>query len=76
MGANEMTGATVDGSGLMRGQDVRVRVGAEDLGKGKVDDLSDDGSIVWVRFSGASTRRMFIPEDQAQFTVLPPASLR
>lgn len=71
-----MTEMTVDGSALLRGQEVRVRAGAEDLGPGRVDDLTEDGTIVWVVFGGASPRRMFIPEDQARYTVLPPASVR
>lgn len=76
MGTDEMTEPTADGSTLRRGQDVRVQAGDEDLGAGKVDDLTEDGSIVWVIFGGATPRRMFIPEDQARFTVLPPASVR
>jgi hypothetical protein len=76
MGADEMTALTVDGTVLRRGQDVMVRAGAEDLGAGVVDDFTEDGSVVWVIFGGATPRRMFIPEDQAQFTVLPPVSIR
>lgn len=64
------------GRGLLRGQDVHVRANGHDLGTGRVDDLTEDGTIVWVVFGGATTRRMFIPEDQAEFTILPPASAR
>ncbi|ACL42061.1 hypothetical protein Achl_4110 (plasmid) [Pseudarthrobacter chlorophenolicus A6] len=71
-----MTELTVDGSALLRGQEVRVRVGSENLGTGIVDDLSEDGTMVWIIFGGATPRRMFIPEDKAQYTVLPPASVR
>lgn len=71
-----MTELTVDGSALLRGQEVRVSAGSEALGAGKVDDLTEDGSIVWVLFGGASPRRMFIPEDEARYTVLPPVSVR
>lgn len=76
MGADEMTVLTVDGTALRRGQDVMVRAGDEDLGTGVVDDFTEDGSVVWVIFGGATPRRMFIPEDQARFTVLPPVSIR
>lgn len=76
MSTSELTETTVDGSALQRGQEVRVRVGSEDLGAGKVDDLTEDGSIVWVVFGGATPRRMFIPEDEARYTVLAPASVR
>jgi hypothetical protein len=76
MSTDEMTAATVDGSALMRGQEVRVQVGDEALGTGVVDDITEDGSIVWVIFGGAVPRRMFIPEDQARFQVLPPTSMR
>ncbi|GAA4035190.1 hypothetical protein GCM10023063_19480 [Arthrobacter methylotrophus] len=68
---DEMNVLRTGGSALRRGQQVWVRVGAEDLGTGKVDDMTDDGSMVWVVFGGATPRRMFIPEDQAEFTVLP-----
>lgn len=69
-----MTELTVDGSALLRGQEVRVRVGSRNLGAGVVDDLNEDGTMVWVVFGGAMPRRMFIPEDEAQYIVLPPAS--
>lgn len=71
-----MTELAVDGSALLRGQEVLVRVGSEDLGAGIVDDLNEDGTMVWVIFGGATPRRMFIPEDEAQYTVLPPMSVR
>lgn len=73
---SEMTEMTVDGSSLLPGQEVRVRVGSEDLGPGMVDDLNEDGTMVWIIFGGAVPRRMFIPEDEAQYIVLPPASGR
>ena len=76
MGTDEMAALTVERAALRRGQDVRVQTGDEDLGAGRVDDLTEDGSIVWVVFDGAMPRRMFIPEDQARFTVLPPAPIR
>lgn len=71
-----MTGLTVKGSALLRGQEVSVRVGSEDLGTGTVDDFTEDKDIVWVVFGGATRRRMFIAEDQAEFRVLPPVSVR
>lgn len=36
-----------------------------DLGTGVVDDLTEDGSIVWIVFGGAEPRRMFLEEDAA-----------
>jgi hypothetical protein len=71
MNTDEMTEATVDASALWRGQEVRVHARGHDLGTGFVDDLTEDGSIVWIMFGGAEPRRMFIPEDEAQFAVLP-----
>jgi hypothetical protein len=76
MGTDEMTTLNVHGSELLRGQEVMVHVGEEAIGTGVVDDLTEDGSVVWVIFGGAIGRRMFIPEDQARFTVLTPASVR
>jgi hypothetical protein len=76
MGTNEMITLSLDGTALRRGQEVFVRAGSEDLGTGVVDDLTEDGSIVWVIFGGVTPRRMFIPEDQARSTVLPPSSVR
>ncbi|WP_324642379.1 hypothetical protein [Pseudarthrobacter sp. LT1] len=37
-----------------------------DLGHGTVDDLTDDGSIVWIVFGGAEPRRMFLEEGSAR----------
>jgi hypothetical protein len=76
MDADEMTALTVDGAELRRGQEVRVQAGDEALGTGVVDDFTEDGSAIWVIFGGASPRRLFIPEDQARFQVLPPSSVR
>jgi hypothetical protein len=73
---SEITELTVDGSALLRGQEVQVRVGSENLGTGIVDDLNEDGTMVWIVFGGALPRRMFIPEDEAEYTVLPPTSVR
>ncbi|MDP9889514.1 hypothetical protein [Pseudarthrobacter enclensis] len=71
-----MTATTVKGSALWRGQGVRVQAGGHDLGTGVVDDLTEDGSIVWIVFGGAEPRRMFLEEDAARYTVLPPTSIR
>ena len=71
-----MTPMAADGRALRRGQEVLVRAGDENLGKGKIDDFTENGEIVWVMFGGATPRRMFIPEDAAEFTVLPPLTVR
>ncbi|QOD06182.1 hypothetical protein IDT60_22825 (plasmid) [Pseudarthrobacter sp. BIM B-2242] len=71
-----MTETTTDASALLRGQEVRVHTRGHDLGTGVVDDLTEDGSIVWVVFGGAEPRRMFLEEDAARYTVLPPTSVR
>ncbi|MDT0168889.1 hypothetical protein [Pseudarthrobacter sp. BRE9] len=47
-----------------------------DLGHGTVDDLTDDGSIVWIVFGGAEPRRMFLEEGPGKYTVLAPISIR
>ena len=57
MNSDEMTETTVDGAPLWRGQEVRVHAGAHDRGTGFVDDLINDGSIVWIVFGGAEPRR-------------------
>lgn len=74
--ADTLAASAFETAGLRCGQEVRVRCGAEDLGAGIVDAITEDGSIAWVIFSGATGRRMFMAEDQAQFTVLPPTSVR
>lgn len=74
MNTDEMT-ETTDGTSLWRGQEVLVRAGGHNLGRGIVDDLTDDGSIVWIVFGGAEPRRMFLEEDAARYTVLPPTSI-
>lgn len=76
MNTDEMTETTVDGTALWRGQEVRVHAGGRDLGHGIVDDLTDDGSIVWIVFGGAEPRCMFLEEDAARYSVLPPTSIR
>lgn len=76
MNTEELTESTVDGSALWRGQEVRVHMHGHELGTGLVDDLTEDGSIVWILFGGVERRRMFIEEDEARFTVLPPTSIR
>ncbi|MDJ0459908.1 hypothetical protein PUN71_022120 [Arthrobacter sp. NQ7] len=75
MNTEEMTNRTVDSTALWRGQRVRVHAGVHDLGAGVVDDLTEDGSIVWIVFGGAEPRRMFIEEDAARYSVLPPSSI-
>ncbi|TQJ36738.1 hypothetical protein [Arthrobacter sp. SLBN-122] len=70
MNTDEMTDTTVDGTALWQGQEVRVYAAGCDLGTGLVDDLTVDGSIVWIVFGGAEPRRMFLEEDAARYTVL------
>ena len=65
------SGRNVHGSELKRGQEVRVRVGDQDLGIGIVDEPTvDGGGAVWIFFPGTAPRR--IPTDHAstEFTVL------
>jgi hypothetical protein len=64
------TGRNVHGSELKRGQEVRVRLGDEDLGFGIVDELSDGGNAVWIFFSGAMPRRLSTGNGSTEFTVL------
>lgn len=72
----EMTETTVDGTALWRGQEVRVHAGGRVIGTGVVDDLTDDGSIVWIVSGRAQPRRVFLKEDAARYTVLPATSIR
>ncbi|HEX9086474.1 MAG TPA: hypothetical protein VF867_02980 [Arthrobacter sp.] len=71
MDTDEKTGTTVSRSSLLPGQLVHVLLGPTDLGAGTVDQRTTDGSIIWVRFGGATPRRMFLDEDPAVFTILP-----
>jgi hypothetical protein len=64
------TGRNVHGSELKRGQEVRVRLGDEDLGFGVVDELSDGGNSVWIFFPGAVPRRLSTRNEATEFTVL------
>lgn len=73
MDADEMSGMTVRRSALLPGQRVHVRLGTPALGIGTVDDRTVDGSIIWIRFGGATQRRMFLDEDPAVFTIPPDA---
>lgn len=70
MDLEELTGKNIHWSELRRGQEVRVRLGAEDLGAGMVDDLTSDGQAIWIIFGGPTPRRVFIPEDRARFTTV------
>lgn len=76
MHTNEMSGTTASRSSLLPGQVVHVQLGPADLGAGTVEERTIDGSIIWIRFGGVTPRRMFLDEDPAVFTVLPPASVR
>lgn len=61
----------VHGRELQRGQEVRVRVGDQDLGIGIVDEVTvDGGRAVWIFFSGAAPRRVPTDDDSTEFTVL------
>jgi hypothetical protein len=73
---DEKTGTMTHRRSLLRGQEVNVRLDRTDLGTGLVDDMTDNGDIVWVIFGGPIPRRMFLAEDPAEFTVLPAASDR
>lgn len=65
------TGRNVHGSELKRGQEVRVRVGDEELGIGVVDELSaDGGNAVWIFFPGSGPRSIATDNDSTEFTVL------
>jgi hypothetical protein len=45
------------------GQPVSVYSHRIETGTGVIDDMTEDGSIVWVRFNGAPSRRMFLRGD-------------
>jgi hypothetical protein len=65
------SGRNVHGHELQRGQEVRVRVGDQDLGIGIVDEVTvDGGRAVWIFFSGAAPRRVPTDDDSTEFTVL------
>ena len=71
MNLNGKTGrSVVHGTVLKPGQAVRVRVGAEDLGVGVVDEVTDGGDAVWIFFFGAAPRRLTTGNDSTEFTVL------
>lgn len=65
------SGRNVHGSELKRGQEVRVRVGDQDLGVGVVDEVTGDGgNAVWIFFPGAAPRRVPTDHGSTEFTVL------
>lgn len=70
MHTDDHPGKLIHYGALQPGQEVHVRVGREDLGRGRVDDVAGDGRAVWVYFGGASPRRLFIEEDAALFELL------
>ena len=64
------SGRKVRGSELRRGQEVRVRVGDQDLGIGIVDEVTaDGGGAVWIFFSGSAPRRVPTDDGSTEFTV-------
>lgn len=70
MPSSETTGTPTRQGELRRDQEVHVRLGGQDLGTGRVDAVAEGGEAVWVVFGGATPRRLFMIEDQAEFTVL------
>lgn len=67
------SGRNVHGSELKRGQEVRVRLGDQDLGVGIVDEVTaDGGGAVWIFFAGAAPRRIPTGHASTEFTVLEP----
>ncbi len=56
-------GASTFRSLLQPGQRVRVSLGGYQIGAGVVDDMSRDGSIIWVLFDGTFFRKMFLESD-------------
>lgn len=67
--ASAETGGYTDLADLLPGQRVRVSAGFTNLGAGLVDARTDDGSMVWVDFGGAYSRRLFMAEDRARFAL-------
>ena len=54
----------------MRGQEVHVRAGEEDLGIGIVDEVTSGADAVWIFFPGAAPRRLPTDHGSIEFTVL------
>lgn len=46
-----------------RGQEVQVREAGHAPGTGVIDDMTPDGSVVWVWVDGKAPRRMFLAGD-------------
>ena len=58
------------GANSRRGQEVRVRVGDQDLGVGIVDEVTvDGGNAVWIFFSGSAPRRVPTDHGSTEFTI-------
>lgn len=53
------------------GQPVSVHSHGMETGTGVIDDMRADGSIIWVRFDGAPSRRMFLWGDPEAIRPLP-----
>lgn len=65
------SGRNVHGSELKRGQEVRVRLGDQDLGVGIVDEVTaEGGGAVWIFFAGTVPRRIPTGHASTEFTVL------
>lgn len=59
-----------DRSALRRGQQVMVTRHGDEVGTGVVDDVTGDGSVVWIVFGGAFPRRLFLESDPEEILAL------
>jgi hypothetical protein len=51
---------------LAPGQDVEIRESGRPAGKGTVDDVTPDASVVWVWIDGHAPRRMYLAGDPVE----------
>ncbi|MDZ4351646.1 hypothetical protein HTS88_08655 [Pseudarthrobacter oxydans] len=51
---------------LEPGQEVTVRESGRQSGHGVIDNLTPDGSVVWVRIDGHAPRRMYLAGDAVE----------
>jgi hypothetical protein len=49
---------SVDDWSPLKGQNVEIHSGGRTADRGQVDDVLDDGSLLWLRADGASGRRI------------------
>lgn len=56
----------VEWASLRSGQQVEIRESGRPAGRGVIDSLTPDASVVWVRLYGHAPRRMYLAGDPVE----------